>query len=186
MQNFASRNAGAGARRGSIISTMPVYISRLRSLGKSTTSRFGGAPCLSRNDTLSTISFAMHGNAENRSIRWSEDSKAHLVMSNCVSWLRGSAVPARLGLKAPALAWPEGASAFQNPRPSHGSRLWLGHGLAWPRPGLLQEIPYLVFAHYCYLTRAAHTSIDVGVRAREVLRRGVILFRLCLWASAKG
>ena len=28
-----------------------------------------------------------------------------------------SAVPARLGLKAPALAWPEAASAFSNPRP---------------------------------------------------------------------
>jgi len=57
-----------------------------------------------------------------------------------------SAVPAWLGLKAPALAWPEGAPAFQNPRPSCGSWLWLGHGLAWPRPGLLQQIPYLVYA----------------------------------------
>jgi hypothetical protein len=107
--------------------------------------------------------------------------KAHLRAQGL-----GSAVPARLGLKALALAWPEGALAFQNPRPSHGSWLRLGHGLAWPRPGLLQQVPYLVFAHYCYLARAAHTSIDVGVRAREVLRRGVILFRLCLWASAKG
>jgi hypothetical protein len=57
-----------------------------------------------------------------------------------------SAVPAWLGLKAPALAWPEGALAFQNPRPSHGSWLRLGHGLAWPRLGLLQQIPYLVCA----------------------------------------
>jgi len=79
-----------------------------------------------------------------------------------------SAVPARLGLKAPALAWPEGAPAFQNPRPSCESQLQLGHGLAWPRPGLLQQIPYLVCAHYCYLTRAAQTSIDVGVHARKV------------------
>jgi len=72
-----------------------------------------------------------------------------------------SAVPAQLGLKAPALAWPEGALAFQNPRPSHGSWLQLGHGLAWPRPGLLQQIPWCLPTtatsreqHTCQLTWA--------------------------------
>ena len=96
---------------------------------------------------------------------------------------RPSAVPARLGLKALALAWPEGALAFQNPRPSCGSRLRLGHGLAWPRLGLLQQIPYLVCAHYCYLARAAHTSIDVGMRARKVTSGvGWHLFSL-LWGA---
>jgi hypothetical protein len=47
-----------------------------------------------------------------------------------------SGVPARLGLKAAALAWPEAAPAFQNLRPSRQSRLRLGHGLAWPGPRL--------------------------------------------------
>jgi len=49
----------------------------------------------------------------------------------------GSAVPARLGLKAPALAWPEPALAFSNPRPSQSRQTRLGPGLAWPRPRLL-------------------------------------------------
>jgi hypothetical protein len=87
---------------------------------------------------------------------------------HCIPPCPSSAVPARLGLKAPALAWPEGASAFQNPRPSPRSRLRLGHGLAWPRPGLLQQIP-----GRCPLLlprESTHTSTDVGVRAREVER----------------
>jgi hypothetical protein len=48
-----------------------------------------------------------------------------------------SAVPARLGLKAPALAWPEAASAFSNPRPGQSREPRLGSGLARPRPRLL-------------------------------------------------
>jgi len=48
-----------------------------------------------------------------------------------------SAVLAWLGLEAAALAWPEAAPAFQDPRPSRGSRLQLGHSLARPRPRLL-------------------------------------------------
>jgi hypothetical protein len=43
-----------------------------------------------------------------------------------------SGVPAWLGLKAAALAWPEAALAFQNLRPSCQLWLRLGHGLAWP------------------------------------------------------
>ena len=52
-------------------------------------------------------------------------------------WFLVSAVPARLRLKAPALAWPEAASAFSNPRPGQSRETWLGSGLAWPRPRLL-------------------------------------------------
>jgi hypothetical protein len=40
------------------------------------------------------------------------------------------AVPARLGLEAPALAWPEGASAFQILRPSQSQWEGPGSGLA--------------------------------------------------------
>jgi hypothetical protein len=48
-----------------------------------------------------------------------------------------SDVPARLGLKAPALAWPEAALAFKNPRPGQSRQPGLGSGLARPRPRLL-------------------------------------------------
>ena len=41
-----------------------------------------------------------------------------------------SDVPAQLGLVAPALAWPEGASAFSNPWPSQGQCRGPGSGLA--------------------------------------------------------
>jgi len=51
-----------------------------------------------------------------------------------------SAVLARLGLKAMALARPKAAPAFWNPRPSHGSRLRLGQGLARPRPRLYSTL----------------------------------------------
>ena len=49
----------------------------------------------------------------------------------------GRVVPARLGLKAAALAWPEVALAFSNPRPSQSRQTRLGPGLARPRPQLL-------------------------------------------------
>jgi hypothetical protein len=48
-----------------------------------------------------------------------------------------SAVPARLGLEAPALAWPEAALASSNLRPGQSRHSRLGSGLAWPRPWLL-------------------------------------------------
>ncbi|KAH9021917.1 hypothetical protein EDB84DRAFT_1274768 [Lactarius hengduanensis] len=47
-----------------------------------------------------------------------------------------SDVPARLGLKAPALARPKAAPAFENARPSQSPHLRLGSGLAWPKPRL--------------------------------------------------
>jgi hypothetical protein len=53
-------------------------------------------------------------------------------------YISNSAVPARLGLKAAALAWLLAAPAFQKFRPSQGSRLRLGFGLAWPEPRLYQ------------------------------------------------
>jgi len=48
-----------------------------------------------------------------------------------------SGVPARLGLKAPALAWPEAALASSNLRPGQSRHSRLGPGLAWLRPRLL-------------------------------------------------
>ena len=48
-----------------------------------------------------------------------------------------SGVPAQLGLKAPALAWPEVALAFLNLRPGQSCHSQLGPGLAWLRPWLL-------------------------------------------------
>jgi hypothetical protein len=50
------------------------------------------------------------------------------------------AVPARLGPKALALAWPERALALNIVRPSQSHYVRLGSGLAWPRPGLLYEV----------------------------------------------
>ena len=47
-----------------------------------------------------------------------------------------SAFPARLGLEAPALAWPEGALASSNFRPGQSRQLGLGSGLAWLGPRL--------------------------------------------------
>src|SRR5216684_5142401 len=47
-----------------------------------------------------------------------------------------SVLPARLGLKAMALAWLEAALAFRNPRPGQSRRLGLGPGLARPGPRL--------------------------------------------------
>src|SRR5216684_4017773 len=47
-----------------------------------------------------------------------------------------SVLPARLGLKAAALAWLEAALAFRNPRPGQSRRSGLGPGLARPGPRL--------------------------------------------------
>jgi hypothetical protein len=44
--------------------------------------------------------------------------------------VENSAVPARLGLKAAALAWLKPALAFQNLEPSRGRRLWPGSSSA--------------------------------------------------------
>jgi hypothetical protein len=60
-----------------------------------------------------------------------------------------SAVPARLGLKAAALAWLEAALAFWNLRPGQSHQPRLGPGLAWPRPRLL----------YVKCSNFAHRSI---------------------------
>ena len=46
-------------------------------------------------------------------------------------------VPAQLGLKATALAWPGVALACSIPRPGQSHRLQLGSGLAWPGLQLL-------------------------------------------------
>ena len=44
-----------------------------------------------------------------------------------LDWIiTNSAVPAWLGLKALALAWPKVASAFSNPRPGQSHETWLG------------------------------------------------------------
>ncbi|KAF8880805.1 hypothetical protein CPB84DRAFT_1751327 [Gymnopilus junonius] len=43
----------------------------------------------------------------------------------------------RLGLKAPALAWLELASAFPNLEPGQKPKIRLGLAWLWPRPGLL-------------------------------------------------
>ena len=48
-----------------------------------------------------------------------------------------SAVPARLGLKAAALAWLETALAFSTHRPGQSRQPGPGLGLARPRPQLL-------------------------------------------------
>jgi hypothetical protein len=48
-----------------------------------------------------------------------------------------SDVPARLGPKAPALAWPEAALAFSRPGPGQSPHSRLGPGPAWPKPWLL-------------------------------------------------
>ena len=46
-------------------------------------------------------------------------------------------IPAWLGLKATALAWPGATSACSIPRPGQSCQLWLGSSLAWPGPRLL-------------------------------------------------
>ena len=51
-------------------------------------------------------------------------------------WPGSSAVLARLGLKAVALAWPEAALAFSNARPGQSRQLRLGLGSARLRPWL--------------------------------------------------
>ena len=54
---------------------------------------------------------------------------------------------ARLGLIAPALAWPEVALAFENVRPGQSHRPGLGPGLAWPRLWLLYEKIFAVLMY---------------------------------------
>jgi hypothetical protein len=59
--------------------------------------------------------------------------------ATCGPVAESRAVPARLGPEAPALAWPERASALDIIRPSQSRQVRPGSGLAWPRPGLLYE-----------------------------------------------
>jgi hypothetical protein len=54
--------------------------------------------------------------------------------------LTSSDVPARLGPKAAALAWPEAALAFSRAGPSQSHHSRLGLGPAWPKPRLLAHI----------------------------------------------
>jgi hypothetical protein len=58
------------------------------------------------------------------------------VGSGFAGCVAGSVVPARLGLKAPALAWPEVALACLDDRPGQ-SRHSGTQGLARPRPRLV-------------------------------------------------
>ena len=60
-----------------------------------------------------------------------------------------SVVPARLGLKAPALA-------FSNTRPGQSHQLWLGSGLARPRLRLLYGKSFLIT---CKLTHVTIVSV---------------------------
>ena len=46
----------------------------------------------------------------------------------------------RLGLKAPALAWLEGAWASQNHEPGQKPKIRLGLAWLWPGPGLLVDM----------------------------------------------
>jgi hypothetical protein len=64
----------------------------------------------------------------------------------------------QLGLKAPALAWPEAALAFSNPRPGQSRETWLGSGLARPRPQLL----YVKCKFFYYVMEAIlHSNLEV-------------------------
>ena len=76
-----------------------------------------------------------------------------------------SVVPARLGLKAPALAWPEPALAFSNPRPSQSRQTRLGSGLAWPRLWLL----YIIYVIYIYIL-LVHTMYSTQIKRKKNLR----------------
>src|SRR5579859_7803053 len=64
-----------------------------------------------------------------------------------------SAFLARLGLKAPALAWLKVALAFSNPRPSQSHYLGPGFGLAWLRPWLSYLICHVTSTHTLSLLR---------------------------------
>jgi hypothetical protein len=78
--------------------------------------------------------------------------------------LRTSAVPARLGLKAPALAWPEAALAFSNVRPGQSRQPRLGLGLARPRPRLF----YVIFFFFSLKTGRFEANVLVQSYAQEI------------------
>jgi hypothetical protein len=62
----------------------------------------------------------------------------HEHVTSCEFNLSGIVIClARLGLKAPALAWPELALAFQNHEPGPGCWPWPGPAWLWPKPRLL-------------------------------------------------
>jgi hypothetical protein len=77
-----------------------------------------------------------------------------------------SGVPARLGLKAPALAWPEAALAFSNLRPSQSRQTGLGPGLAWPRPRLLYG---RIYKFYQKKEINLNTADNITTQATQVL-----------------
>ena len=91
-----------------------------------------------------------------------------------------SDVPARLGLKAPALAWPRRALAFQILEPSRGPKPGQSRGSAWPGDGF-REVSgavcyetcstastrrYEPLRPPCSLANVSHTSIDVRCTLR--------------------
>jgi hypothetical protein len=51
----------------------------------------------------------------------------------------GNDVPARLGSKAPALAWPSTALAFEILEPGRGPKPGQSRGLAWPGDGFWKD-----------------------------------------------
>jgi hypothetical protein len=72
-----------------------------------------------------------------------------------------SDVPARLWLKAPALAWPETALAFEIPRPSRGPKPSQSRGRLWPGDGFSREKKKMVSLPFAY-----HTTRLVSSRSR--------------------
>ena len=97
-----------------------------------------------------------------------------------------SAVPAQLGLKAAALAWPEVALAFSNARPGQSQQTWpgLGHSfyfwclgpalmgsrakasdLAWPGPILFWEMGLQVWSRPTVDRTGICLGIDMTISA---------------------
>ena len=87
---YRSRSVGGGARRGMISFTIPADKSRLRNLGKITTSGLlSRSRCLDEPFTWSMSSFSTHDNLKNKSIRLSRVSNVQPVISNCVGRWNG-------------------------------------------------------------------------------------------------
>ena len=61
---------------------------------------------------------------------------------------------ARLGLKAPALAWLYPALAYQKPEPGQSQKIRLGLAWLWPKPGLRCNMGHTMgdFVSLCSIT----------------------------------
>jgi hypothetical protein len=70
-----------------------------------------------------------------------------------INILGSSDVPARLGSKAPALAWPRTALAFKILEPGRGPKPGQSRGLAWPGDGFWKENKNNLHVHHTKLTR---------------------------------